>query len=195
MAMTSRAPEFKDRLVFDVERGEVRDGPVRYLLIRQDSLTGMFRKLPAPARRAALAALGQSIEECGGDSVDRYIEANAVARLMEVVANTAAQLGWGSWRFDESRAGELGLEVENSPFAGTPVDDDAPGSACAPISGMLGALGARILGGPVLVDEIVCATGGGARCRFRARLAPVSRSRGEQKPRSAAKRRHLQRGV
>lgn len=193
MTTTSRAPEFKDRLIFDVERGELRDGPVRYLLIRQDSLTGMFRKLPAPARRAALAALAQSIEECGGDSADRYIEANAIARLTDVVANTAAQLGWGAWRFDESVAGELGLEVENSPFAES-ADDDAPGPACAPIAGMLGALGARILGGPVAVDEIACATQGGARCRFRVRLAPANRSSDEQKPRAMAKQRRLQRG-
>lgn len=192
--MTTKRPQLKERLIFDSERGELRDGPVRYLLIRQDSLTGMFRKLPAGARRAAMAALAQSIEERGGDSVDRYMSAHAAEQLMEVVAETAAQLGWGHWRFDESVVGELGLEVENSPFADV-FDDVAPGPACAPIAGMLGALGARILGGPVMVDEIACATEGGARCRFRARLAPAKRSRGEQNQRTTAYQRVFNRGA
>lgn len=187
------ASDFKDRLVFDVERGELRDGPVRYLLIRQDTLVGLFQRLSLPAQRAALQAFAQAVEERGGQSIDRYQEFTPPDRLVALVAKTASQLGWGSWRFDRSVPGQLALEVENSPFRELAGDLREP--ACAPISGMLRALAARILGGPVTIDEVICAGAGGACCRFRARLASAEASEGKHNPQSATVQSSADRGA
>ena len=67
-AASSPSPCFADRLVRDAERGEWRDGETRYLLLRQDSLMGMFRRLAPSARDEALAALAAAVAEAGGRS-------------------------------------------------------------------------------------------------------------------------------
>ena len=65
-AAPSPSPCFADRLVRDTERGEWRDGEARYLLLRQDSLMGLFRRLAPQARGEALAALTAAVTEAGG---------------------------------------------------------------------------------------------------------------------------------
>lgn len=149
--------------------GELRDGDTRYLTLRDDSLMGMFRRLPAEARREALRAFAESVAEHGGRSAERY-RATGNAGPGEFLASleeTAARLGWGLWRFSGVEIGELHLEVENSPFAhgyGTSSE-----SVCAPITGMLAAVAAIVLGAPALAEEHVCASAGGTTCRFSAR--------------------------
>ncbi len=120
MTMASSSPPcFADRLVRDVERGEWRDGETRYLLLRHDSLMGMFRRLAPRVRGEALAALAAAVTEAGGRSAARYraTTPGGSAALLEVIAETAAQLGWGVWTFAQPADGELCLDVVNSPFA------------------------------------------------------------------------------
>ena len=57
------------------------------------------------------------------------------------------------------------LEVEDSPFAAGFGSAEAP--VCAPIRGMLGALGDMLLGPGVVVHERACAATGAKACRFR----------------------------
>jgi predicted hydrocarbon binding protein len=166
--MTS--PSFRDRLTFDAARGEYRDGAIRYLMLRPDALMGLFAELPEGMRPAALAAFARSVARAGGASARSYQAAGAAdpASLLATIAATAPALGWGLW--DLRRDGEgLALTVRNSPFAagagacGTPV--------CAPIVGMLRAVGGLVLGDPVAVEETGCAAAGAADCRFTVRRA------------------------
>ena len=63
--------QFRDRLVFDAERGEYRDGAIRYMMIRPDALMGMIAEMPEAARGHAMEAFGRSIRRFGGHSARR----------------------------------------------------------------------------------------------------------------------------
>lgn len=161
-------PAFRARLEWDLARGELRDGDVRYLLIRDDTLMGLFRGLPEGERAAALEALARSVVEHGRRSAQRYqtMGAAEARALLGVIEATAPQLGWGVWRFTGVSEQELALEVENSPFAAGYGASPLP--VCHAIRGMLEAVGSLALGGAVRGFEEACAAQGHARCAFRA---------------------------
>ena len=147
-----------------------RHGEIRYLRLRADTLMGMFRQLPQPARAQAFAALARSAAEHGGDSVRRYLETGAgdTAALLATIEKTAAEFGWGSWRFGERGAARLALAVTDSPFAAGYGAADTV--VCAPITGMLQAVASLALGGAWEAREIECCARGAASCRFEAIL-------------------------
>ena len=150
--------------------GAVHDGPRRYLLMRPDVLMGLLRRLPEPARAQAFAAFADSVAEHGVDSIRAYfrqVGEDPSALLTSTVA-AAADLGWGAWRFEPGRA-RLGLVVEGSPFAAGHGAADAP--VCAPIVGMLRAVGSVSIGIEVDASETACVACGAPRCEFEARWA------------------------
>ncbi len=156
---------FRDRLVWDGGTGEIRDRHIRYLLIRPDTLMGLFARLDPPARDAALRALAASTTAQGRLSAQSYGDPS---RLLAVIEATAPDLGWGIWRFlaaDEA----VHLTVANSPFAAGHGPADAP--VCHAIAGMLGAVAGLVLDGPVTARETACAATGAPACRFVARRA------------------------
>jgi uncharacterized protein len=154
-----------DRMVFDTDTGEIRDGEIRYLMLRTDALMDVFRRLPEPARREALQAFADSIFENGGRSAAKYKAGGAEGQaLLDMIAETAPQLGWGTWTFVERGPERLVVEVRNSPFVHG--YGAAPMPVCAPIVGMLRAVSAMVLGAPTAVDETGCAAQAGAVCRF-----------------------------
>ncbi len=161
-------PRLLDRLVHDTAVGEIRDGDIRYVMLRTDALMGLFQRLPEAARRQALEALGDSIHENGGRSAAAYRASGASgAALLDVIVETAPQLGWGSWTFSERAPDRLTLEVRNSPFVHG--YGASPTAVCSPIAGRLRAVSAMVLDGPTAVDEVTCAAQTGEVCRFRAR--------------------------
>ncbi len=161
----SAPASFRERLTFDERHGEWRDGDARYLMIRHDSLMGMFNLLPAATRQAALAAFAESVAKHGHRSAEKYrLHAPAPDLLLQVTADTAAQLGWGRWRFDRTADNELRLDVLNSPFAAGhgPTQE----TVCAAITGMLRALAGLVFKSPADAEEISCAAAGSDLCRF-----------------------------
>ncbi len=157
---------FRDRLAWIPEQGELRDGEARYVLMRHDSLMGLFRNLPESARGAALDALAASVALHGARSAERYRRAGGEGdALLATIEATAPQLGWGVWRIERAGA-ELRLEVENSPFAAGHGPSSAP--VCAPIAGMLQAVAGLVLGAPARAREDACAAAGASMCRFHA---------------------------
>jgi len=151
----------------DAARGEWRDGEARYLVIRNDSLMGLFQRLEEPARGAALRAFAASLAEHGGRSAAGYRAEDEEGFLARVTA-MAARLGWGRWVFSREES-VLRLVVENSPFASGFGPAAAP--VCAPIAGMLQAVAALALGAPAAAEETRCAAAGAADCAFRASLS------------------------
>jgi predicted hydrocarbon binding protein len=156
---------FRDRLIYDAEHGEYRDGDIRYMMIRPDALMGMIAELPEDARPLALEAFARSIRNFGGRSARSYRATGAadVAALLGVIQQTAPQLGWGRWQLERTPDG-LALTVENSPFAAGA--GRSPYPVCAPIRGMLTAVGEMVLGEAVVVAETACAATGASCCRF-----------------------------
>ena len=145
-----------------------RDAGIRYLRLRADTLMGMFRHLPGPARAQAFAALVRSTAEHGGDSARRYLEGSGgdAAALLAMIEKTAAELGWGNWRFAERESARLALEVADSPFAAGYGAADT--EVCAPITGMLQAVAELALGSACEARELQCRARGAASCRFEA---------------------------
>jgi uncharacterized protein len=156
---------FRARLAFDPTRGEYRDGEIRYMMIRPDALMGMIAELPAATRPLALEAFARAIRRFGGRSARAYRDRGAAdpAALLGVIEATAPELGWGVWRLVHT-PDRLALTVENSPFAAGAGPGEAP--VCAPIRGMLAAVGGFALDGEVEVTETECAAAGAPCCRF-----------------------------
>jgi predicted hydrocarbon binding protein len=148
----------------DAARGEITEGDARYLLVRHDSLMGLFRRLSEADRIAALQAFSDSLAEHGGRSASRYAAADG-ERFLDKVASKAGELGWGTWSLKRTADG-LELAVENSPFAQGYGESVTP--VCAPIAGMLRAVAGLVLGVPVEAREGRCAAQGAARCEFTA---------------------------
>lgn len=170
--ITGETMKLHERLTFDLARGQVLDGPRRYLLMRTDVLMGAFDGLEPLAREAALRALGRSVCRFGSDSVRAYRAEHGDAALLTLMEAAAASLGWGRWalRFDGER---LELEVVNSPFAAGATVGGAP--ACHAIAGMLEAVARACWDGQVTARETRCAceaAPAGTSCRFVA--APVA---------------------
>jgi FAD/FMN-containing dehydrogenase len=167
---------FRERLVFDPAKGEHRDGDIRYMFIRNDAFMGLFAELPVEHRLPALAALARSIRTFGGRSVAAYRDAGSATPdlMLETIAETAPQLGWGSWRFSHE-GDEIVLEIANSPFAAGAEPSAHP--VCHAVVGMLTALGPVLFHADAHVAEECCAaTGAHALCRFRVRRAAAEPS-------------------
>ena len=160
------ATSFKDRLLHDAQSGAWFDQTRRYMMIRPDALMGIFRRLPEPARMEALEAFAHSIAQQGGDSARAYVEMGGTGdKLLDVIACTAPELGWGIWAFERGQD-SIRLSVRNSPFAaGYGV---ATHPVCMPIVGMIGAVSTLVMGQPMQAREIQCAAMGHETCLFEA---------------------------
>lgn len=164
----SLSRRFAERLIREPERGQMRDGPIRYLMMRPDALMGMFALLSPAARDEALAALARSVAEHGGRSVQAYVDSGAVSpeALIATMTETSADLGWGVWEFLPDANGQaITLTVTNSPFAQGAGHTDQP--ACAPILGIASAIAPHLLGTGATVRETQCAAQSGTGiCHF-----------------------------
>jgi uncharacterized protein len=157
---------FRDRLILDEEAGRWLDQTRRYMLIRPEALMGIFRGLPEAARAQALLALQASIFEQGSDSARAYRAMGGTGdALLEVIAESAPQLGWGRWNF-ERRGETLHLRVRNSPFAEGFGPSTTP--VCAGITGMMRAVATLVFERSVEARELQCAAMGADECCFEA---------------------------
>ena len=143
-----------ERLQFDLQNGQVQDGPRRYVIMRADVLMGAFDGLAPGAREEALRALGRSVTGFGSDSVRAYLAEAGPHALLETMQQSSSSLGWGRWSF-RLQEGSLELTVTNSPFAaGTRATQ---GKACHAITGMLEAVAGALWSAPARAQELRCA--------------------------------------
>jgi uncharacterized protein len=156
----------RDRLAWR-DDGSIRDADIRYLLIRPDSLMGAFRHLDRDARVAALDAFARSLTEHGAKSIMARMRRSGLTPEQlydDLAASSGSELGWGVWVYRRPAPDRIEVDVANSPFAHGFGPADHP--VCAPITGMLTAIGLLVLGRPVRVAEATCAAMAGATCRF-----------------------------
>lgn len=152
------------RLVWDGARGQVRDGPRRYLLMRPDVLMGTVAAMTPACRVAFLEGWAASTCAQGADSLRAYAASvgGHPQALIEATTAAAADLGWGRWAMRlDAETGALRLTVTDSPFvAGWHAATGgalAPEAVCAPIRGILQALAQALIDAPVQVTEEACA--------------------------------------
>lgn len=172
MSAVDLGRSFRERLVHDAANGELRDGMIRYLIMRPDALMGMFARLSDPARTQAFAALADSVAEHGGKSIAAYRASGAAmgAALRRVIVETSAQLGWGVFAFGDLPDGAVVVTVRNSPFAQAMRGQVE--KACAPIVGILSAIAPHLAGPGAVAQETRCAASHHDDiCRFELRAA------------------------
>ncbi|WP_428929287.1 V4R domain-containing protein [Marinibacterium sp. SX1] len=159
---------FRDRLTYSPDTGAFHDGEARYMMIKPEAFMGILPRLPAEIRPQVLQAMADTVFDNGGKSARTYRAAGAEAgdALLGVIAETAPQLGWGSWTFAR-HDDHIELTVANSPFAAGHGPSDTP--VCFPILGMLRAVSGMVFGCETDVAETECAACGAALCRFTAR--------------------------
>lgn len=151
----------------------IHDGAIRYMMLRPDVLMGMFDRLPADLRITALDALCQSVAENGGKSVRAYLAATPddLDQLLQVMVETAADLGWGEWVLTGNAETGFDVSVYDSPFAAA--DHPQPAPQCAAISGILTATARAIWPAGAFVEETRCAAQDRAGCHCHFRLRPL----------------------
>lgn len=158
--------KLQERLKWDQDSGAILDVDRRYVMLRADVLMGLFARLPSAQRAQALDSLQSSVRTHGGASARAY-QASGVAGaagFLRVMAESAADLGWGVWRFEEGDGAALSLAVHNSPFAMAASTRDRP--VCHAIAGMLEAVSALVTGEPRKFRETRCASMGAPCCEF-----------------------------
>jgi predicted hydrocarbon binding protein len=159
-------PAFRDRLEWSAD-GSIDVGDIRYLVIRTDSLMGLFSRLPEEQRLVALEAFGQSVAEHGRNSMIaemRRLNVDGERFYRHLSTAGPSQLGWGHWHYTRPAADRIEVEVDNSPFVHG--IESAAHPVCAPIGGMLTAIGGLIFDGSADVREESCAAMGHAACKF-----------------------------
>jgi predicted hydrocarbon binding protein len=165
-SMSDANQDTSSRIRLDTATGTLSDGAIRYVMIRADGLMGAF---VGSAAHAGLAALCESVYQHGRNSLIHYQREHGrdPAALMATVARVAAQLGWGAWEVTRPSHGEVKAIVRHSPFAEAAAPSEVP--SCAPILGMVRAVGELVLGTEVRTCEQQCVACGASRCEFSAK--------------------------
>jgi predicted hydrocarbon binding protein len=157
---------FRERLAWS-DAGGIHDGDIRYLLLRADSLMGLFKRLDPGVRMQAFNAFAESLAENGRKSIEaRMLRQNlSPAELYDDLARSSgSHLGWGAWTYRRISLQRFEVDVANSPFAQGYGPAEHP--VCFPIVGMLTAIGQLVLGTPVQVAETTCAAVSRNLCHF-----------------------------
>lgn len=160
--------QLQQRLKWDQESGAILDADRRYVMLRADVLMGLFAGLPSDLRVQALTSLQASVRTHGGASARAYRAGGIAddAAFLRVMVESAADLGWGVWRFEPDEGGQQKLTVKNSPFAMAAAHSEQP--VCHAITGMLEAVSALANGEPRSFRETRCASMGAPCCEFQA---------------------------
>lgn len=154
---------FLDRVDFDLTKGEILDGSTRYVMLRADVVQAILGALTVNSQSGSHPA-ATAVAELGGRSLRRYRAETygSAAGLREVVSQTAAALGWGTWAIEDNGKTTV-LEVRNSPFA---CAGNAAHPTCHPIAGLFSALVDPELN--TTATETRCVSMGAEVCRFEA---------------------------
>lgn len=150
----------------DAHAGLIRDGAIRYVLMRPDVLMNIGRFLPEACRDDYLAALERAFATQAQASFQQYRAAGAVDldALLERSRVAAGTLGWGRWTLRPAVATAREVVVADSPFAAASGPSDRP--VCAPIRGVLRAIATTAGLDGIDVRETCCAAQGASDCRF-----------------------------
>ncbi len=172
----------KDRLRHDASHGAIYDADRRYIMMRADVLMGLLHQVPGEQRAMLLQAMADSVAENGGRSAQAYFQSlrGDAKAFLDTMTQSSADVGWGVWRFHQDAEGFEPVDLEHlhrgfwlivhhSPFAHGHGPSETP--VCAPIQGMLRAVGHLLVADNAEVVETQCAAQGHSHCRFH--LAPA----------------------
>lgn len=155
-------------LIFDQNEGTLQIGPLRYVLMRPDTVAEIQKGVEdrlGPKSAEYLYTAGASW------AVGAYRRLKAALPeseegLIKALCIHATELGWGRWGLERFAPGEkkLVVRVFGSPFAAAYGQSDEP--VCHLITGAVSGLAESLLKMPTACSEQVCMAQGGADCVF-----------------------------
>lgn len=153
----------------DDSRGALTFKGVRYLIIRPDTIMGMFKALVDTLgwEKAGEIFYGGGFEG-GKASTLKFREAFNLSpyEAAEYMCRMGRQIGWGRFELEtfDSDAMKLQISVKSSPFAEMWMDAGKP--VCHFIRGVVGGLGEALFGVVSPAEETDCIAKGDVCCRF-----------------------------
>jgi predicted hydrocarbon binding protein len=161
-------PDDVRELIFDQNEGTLQIGPLRYVLMRPDTVAEIQKGVEdrlGPKSAEYLYAAGASWSVAVYKRLKSALP-EGIEGLIKAVCVHATELGWGRWgleRFSEEEK-KLVVRVFGSPFANAYGKADGP--VCHLISGAVSGLAESIFKMPTGCTEQVCMAQGGADCIF-----------------------------
>ena len=157
-------------LKHDENQGAIFYKGVRYLLIRPETIMGMFKSL---AESIGLEKAGEIFYEGGYEGGKasgikfRQVFNLSAKEAAEYICQMGNKIGWGNFTLDEfdEKNKSLTITVKSSPFA-----EQMPGSGeavCHFLRGVIGGLGSASFDSEAQAEEISCTSKGDEVCRFR----------------------------
>jgi uncharacterized protein len=157
-------------LQFDRKSGTLKLGPLRYLLVRPETLSEIQKGVEdrlGPKSAEYLYASGASWA-VGALKRLRSAVGDQAEDLAEALCQHATELGWGKFELNalDIDQKKIAIRVSDSPFAQAYGQSDLP--VCHIISGAVGGLAEMLFRMPSSCTEEICMAQGNPACLFAA---------------------------
>jgi predicted hydrocarbon binding protein len=157
-------------LDYDAEEGVLRIGPLRYLLMRPETLSEIQKGVEdrlGPKASEYLYAAGASWAVGAIRRLREALEEDG-QELVQAVCRQATEMGWGRWELAgwEPEKRTLAVRVHSSPFAAAYGQSDAP--VCHLVAGAVSGLAETVFSMPTTSSELSCRAQGDPHCLFAA---------------------------
>ena len=155
-------------LAFDSQQGSLKMGPLRYLLLRPETLSDVQKGVedrlgPKSAEYLYTAGAAWAV---GALRRIQTATANSPEDTAHALCQHATELGWGRFKlraFDAENK-KITVQVDHSAFAGAYGQGDSP--VCHLIAGAIGGLAEVLFQMPTSCQEEMCLVQGNPSCLF-----------------------------
>ena len=160
--------EIHRELQYDLDEGKLAVGPLRYLLVRPETLAEIQKGVEdrlGPKSSEYLYAAGAAWAAGAFRRLAAAL-ADGPEDLARALCHHATELGWGHWEIAgwEPDKQSLGVRVTGSPFAESYGQSDEP--VCHLISGAVSGLAESLFRMPATCSEHNCLAQGDPACFF-----------------------------
>lgn len=154
---------------FDDKNGALSYKGVRYLILRPETIMGMFKALVAEIgwEKAGDIFYRGGFEGGRASSVKfREVFGLSPHEAAEYICGMGCKIGWGKFELEEFNleAKKLRIAVKSSPFAEQWIEAGKP--VCHFLRGVVGGLGSASFDTDAPAVETSCLAAGGEDCRF-----------------------------
>jgi len=155
-------------LKYDPDQGALCIGPIRYLLIRPETLADIQKGIEdrlGPKSGEYLYAAGAA---WAVNTMKRLKSAlpEGPSDLAQALCQQASQLGWGRWELAgwKPNHNQLAVRIHDSPLASTYGQSDIP--ICHLLAGSVGGMAESLFNMPTACTEKTCRAQGDPNCLF-----------------------------
>ena len=155
-------------MIWDENEGSLRYKGIRYLVIRPETLSDLFKAVEPVAGERAGEALFRGGFTGGNLSSRAYREIHGFSdeEILDFMLTMGGQIGWGRFSLEawDKGSGDLVVRVTSSPFAEAHGEADEP--VCHLLRGIVAGMGSALLERECGAVETSCQAMGDDCCRF-----------------------------